>query len=157
VRGELAVERYGDAEELLNPGSELIAELRGRPELVLTVETSRPHKRGWLVFFEGVNDRDAAEAIAGSTLLVGEDRLPPLEEGAYYHYQLEGLEVVTEEGASLGRVESVLETGANDVLSVRGPKGEVLLPVIDSVVREIDPEGGRIVVALIPGLVPEDP
>jgi 16S rRNA processing protein RimM len=150
------VERYGDAEELLDPGSELIAELKGRPELLLTVETSRPHKGGWLVFFEGIEDRDAAEAIAGSTLSVNEDRLPPLEEGAYYHYQLEGLEVVTEDGKTLGRVETVLETGANDVLSVQGPTGEVLLPVIDSVVREIDHEAGRIVVTLIPGLIPEE-
>lgn len=82
--------------------------------------------------------------------------LPPMEDGAYYHFELEGLEVVTESGDRLGRVDEVLETGANDVLSVRGARGEILIPVIDSVVQEIDREGGRIVITPLPGLIPED-
>lgn len=71
---------------------------------------------------------------------------PPLPEGEFYHYELLGLDVVDLDGRLLGRVAEIIETGANDVYAVRGPEGEMLLPVIESVIREIDPANGRMVV-----------
>lgn len=71
---------------------------------------------------------------------------PPLPEGEFYHYELLGLDVVDLAGRLLGRVAQIIETGANDVYAVRGPEGEILLPAIESVIREIDPANGWMVV-----------
>ena len=79
----------------------------------------------------------------------------PLEEGEYYLYQLIGVQVETEDGEGLGQVVDVIETGANDVYVVRGPRGEVLLPAIGDVVLDLDLESKRMVVHLLAGLVPE--
>ena len=79
----------------------------------------------------------------------------PLEEGEYYYFQLVGLTVETESGERLGRLAEVLETGANDVYVVRGPRGEVLLPAVEDVIRQVDLESRRVVVRLLPGMLPE--
>jgi 16S rRNA processing protein RimM len=77
----------------------------------------------------------------------------PLEEGEYYHFQLEGMDVVTETGEWLGRVGEVLRGGAHDVYLVRGPRGEILLPAVEDVILELDLEARKMTVHLLPGLV----
>lgn len=154
VRGEVAVKRFGESEDLLRPGCELHGR-KGALEMTLTVGAARRHKTNWIVTFEGVASRTEAEALGGTTLLVEADRLPPLPEGTYYNFQLEGLVVRTTDGEDLGRIESVLETGANPVLVIRGAGGETLIPSVGQVVREVDLEAGTMTVELIPGLVPE--
>ena len=76
----------------------------------------------------------------------------PLPPGLYYHHQLIGLAVFTEEGEHLGELTEVLETGANDVYVVTGPQGELLLPVIADVIRSVDLESHRLTVHLLEGL-----
>ena len=73
----------------------------------------------------------------------------PLEEGEYFLYQLEGVEVLTDEGAFLGKIDRVIETGANNVFVVRGDEKEVLLPDTDEVVLEIDFDANRMLVHLV--------
>jgi 16S rRNA processing protein RimM len=136
VRGEVLVERFGESADLLQPGSELQGR-KGALELTLTVETAKQHTRNWIVVFEGVASRTEAEALSGTT------------------FQLEGLTVRTTDGEVLGRIDDVLETGANPVLVVRGAGGETLIPSVGQVVREVDLEAGTMTVELIPGLVPE--
>jgi 16S rRNA processing protein RimM len=154
VRGEVVVERYGESVDLLEPGVTLFGR-KGALTMDLTVGAARPHKKDWIVVFEGVASRTEAEALGGTTLLVGADRLPPLPEGTYYNFQLEGLAVRTTEGEALGRIEEILETGANPVLVVRGAGGEFLIPSVGQVVRDVDLKAGTMTVELIPGLVPE--
>jgi 16S rRNA processing protein RimM len=160
VRGEVVVNRFGREGDPLAPGSVVTARsgTEGRAEAALRVESRRPSSRGrWLVVFEGIEDRDQAAVLSGSIIGVDESSLPDLEEGRYYNFQVVGLEAVTPEGESLGTVREVWETGANDVFVVRGPKGEILLPVIAAVIREFDWEGGRVTVTPLPGLIPEEP
>ena len=83
-----------------------------------------------------------------------EDELRPLGEGEYYHFQILGLEVRTTTGEVLGRVEQIISTGSNDVFVVRGPRGEVLIPAVDDVVKSVDPAAGRIEVEVVEGLLP---
>jgi 16S rRNA processing protein RimM len=84
------------------------------------------------------------------------DELPALPEGELYQHQILGLRVVSDDGLNIGRLESILETGANDVLIVRqATGGEILLPVIDDVILDIDLDAGEIRVHLTPGLLPE--
>jgi 16S rRNA processing protein RimM len=77
----------------------------------------------------------------------------PLEKGEYYFFQLVGVRVETEGGEWLGQIVDVIETGANDVYVVHGPRGEVLLPAIDDVILDLDLESKQMVVHLIPGLL----
>lgn len=156
VRGETSVQRYGDSSEVLEAGRSLTARGGGR-DVPLTVAESRPAGGShWLVRFEGIEDRDAADALRGLELTVDESELPPLPEGRYYRFQILGLRAVTPEGEVLGTVEEIWETGANDVYVVRGGKGEILLPVIEQVIGDVDLERQTITVTPLPGLIPEE-
>jgi 16S rRNA processing protein RimM len=155
VKGEVAVLPLTEVPARFEPGSRLFAgESARRP---LTVAASRTHHHRSLVRFEEVADREVAEALSGTYLFVPAADAPPLPEGAYWPHQLVGCEVVTASGRSLGAVREVLHTGANDVWVADGPEGEVLIPALHEVVRTVDLDARRIVVAEIPGLtVPED-
>lgn len=112
----------------------------------LPVETGRRHGKGVIAKLAGVEDRDAAARLLGADIAVARSQLPRPAEGEYYWADLEGLEVLTLEGVSLGRVSHLLETGANDVLVVRGER-ERLIPFTPGIaVREVDLAGGRICV-----------
>lgn len=106
----------------------------------------RAHGKGFVVKLEGIDDRDAAAALVGIDVAAARDALPALAEGEYYWSDLIGLEVETVDGVALGRVERLFETGANDVLVVRGDRERLIPYLRDRVVRRIDPDAGRIVV-----------
>lgn len=121
------------------------------PQLV-EVESVRFHKNLILLKLAGYDNRNDAGALRGAWLQVLEEEAIPLEEGEYFLYQLVGLAVHSDQDAFLGKLDRVIETGANNVFVVRGPEGELLLPDIDDVVLDIDFDNGRMLVHLIPGL-----
>ena len=113
----------------------------------ITGAKGRPQGKGLVAQLPGVDDRDAAAALVGSDIYVAREQLPPLGKDEYYWVDLEGLEVVTTEGAALGRVSHLFGTGANDVVVVRDGTRERLVPFIQgSYVRSVDLSGGRMVV-----------
>ncbi|MDX1663933.1 MAG: ribosome maturation factor RimM [Candidatus Promineifilaceae bacterium] len=116
------------------------------------VDTVRFHKGYVLLALVDVNSRESAEMLRGAWLMVPVAEALPLEEGEVYHYQLEGLEVVSDEGEYLGELAEIIETGANEVFVVRHAEGELLLPNIEAVVKEVDLEAGRMTVHLMEGL-----
>ena len=91
-----------------------------------------------LLKFAGIDDRDEAKLLNSQWVFVAIEDAVPLAEGEMYTYQLQGLQVVTTAGESIGVVSSILETGANDVLIVNGDKGEILIPDIPDVVKTVD-------------------
>ncbi len=94
-----------------------------------------------------VADRDAVEALRGTEIYVPRSALPPPREGEYYWVDLEGLEVVTTEGARLGTVSHLFATGANDVLVARDDERERMIPfVIPQYVVSVDFQARRVVV-----------
>jgi 16S rRNA processing protein RimM len=118
------------------------------------VERVRLQKNAALIKLAGCDDRNAAEAFRGQFVQIPVEAAVPLEEGEYYHYQLVGVTVVTDQGEDLGLVTEVLDTsGANDVYVVRGPRGELLIPATAEAVRELDLEARRMVVTILPGLL----
>ncbi|WP_439544333.1 ribosome maturation factor RimM [Hyphomicrobium sp.] len=119
----------------------------GRTRFVLSVEGATA--KGLICRVEGVADRTRAETLKGTALYVSRDRLPPPEEGEYYHADLIGLAARTDEGAALGTVVAVLNYGAGDILDVRpdGASRTVLYPMSGDVVRRVDVAGGVIVLA----------
>jgi 16S rRNA processing protein RimM len=105
------------------------------------------------VTLEGLDDPDAAEALRGASVSVLTSDLPAKAPGEFYHYEAIGCEVATTDGRRLGVIEEVLATGANDVWVVRDGATEVLVPVIDNVVKAMDFGARRIVVEVVPGLL----
>lgn len=151
TKGELRVMSQTDFPQRFEAGAELWVEREDRP---LTVEHCRWHKGKAVLKLRAVDDRDQAEELRGRYLRVPGSDLAKLDEGEYYLFQLVGLTAVTEEGRELGRVKEVLQTGANDVYVVDTPRGELLLPAIQDVVKDVELAAGRLVVHLLPGLMP---
>jgi 16S rRNA processing protein RimM len=154
VRGEMRVEVLTDLPERLTWLEQVYLSRDAGDEnpQPWTVANVRFHKGYALLTLAGAGSREEADALRTMFLLVPLAEAIPLEEDEYFLYQLEGLEVYSDEGERLGLVQEVLETGANQVFVVAGPDGELLLPNIDEVVREIDVEAGRITVHLLAGL-----
>ena len=118
----------------------------------VAVESSRLAGGRVVLKLRGVSTRGAAERLRGRELAVPADQLVPLPAGSYYWHQLAGLAVETDDGRLLGQLRKVLPTGSNDVYVVDTARGELLLPAIAEVVREIDIEAGVMRVRLLPGL-----
>jgi 16S rRNA processing protein RimM len=102
---------------------------------------------------EEVGDLASAEALHGATVFIAASDLPPLKPGEFYYYQVLGMEVRLTDGRSLGMIEQVIATGANEVWEVRGAMGEVLVPVIEDVVKAIDFDSRVATIEAIPGLL----
>lgn len=151
VRGEVRVELHtSDPDRFLSLENVHIGDPTAKPT---AVRSARHHQKVTLLTFEGIDNRDQAEALRDQWLYVPLEDAIPLDEGEYYLYQLEGLSVRDGDGQELGRLVEVMETGANNVFIVRGPFGDILLPDTPEVVQDIDFEHGRMVVHLLPGLV----
>lgn len=105
-----------------------------------------------ILALDEVNTRDEAEKLRGMAIKIQRSEVPPLEEGHYYYFELEGMEVY-EEDNFLGTLTQVIETGANDVYLVKGPQGEICVPALKAVVKKVDVPGKRMDVVLPPGLL----
>jgi 16S rRNA processing protein RimM len=150
LKGELLLEVLTDYPDRLAQHEHIYV---GEAHRLCEVESLRRHGRDMLLRLKESFDCDSAERLRGEVLYVRVDDLPPLPAGVYYLHQIEGLEAFTEQGERLGRVKEILKTGANDVYVVQGDKGEILLPAIPQVIREIRLEEGRIIVRIMEGLV----
>ncbi len=154
VTGEVVVEvRTDEPETRFAPGAALRAKGSDHRERNIVVEAARAHGSRLLVRLAGVADRDAADALRGSLLVIDSEDLPPIDEpDTYYDHQLEGLRVRTTDGRDIGTVTEVLHTAAGELLAVnRGEAGEVLVPFVSAIVTsvsldacvvEIDPPDG---------------
>ncbi len=154
IKGEVTVEvRTDDPERRFAPGSVLLTD----PAHVgpLTVAAGRVHSGRLLLSFEGVRDRNAAEALRGTLLLVEVDADERLEDpDEFYDHQLVGLTAVQADGVEVGRVSQVLHLPAQDVLVVKDAHGrESLVPFVAEIVPEVDLDAGRVVLNPPPGLL----
>ena len=118
----------------------------------LAIDGGKRHGKGLIVHIKDVDDRDLAARFCQRDVAVSRAEMPSLQEGEYYWHQLEGLQVVSRFGGSehdFGKVARLMETGANDVLVVRGgsDRRERLIPYIPGeFVTDIDLEAGVITV-----------
>ena len=101
---------------------------------------------------QDVDSVHAAKRLVGQSVTVPQSSVPPPREGEYYHFQLLGLKVLTDDGECLGRVREILETGSNDVYVVSGESSEVLIPALTDVILEVRLDQGCMVVKLPEGL-----
>ncbi len=98
----------------------------------------KPHGAGWVAAFEGVTDRDGAEALTGRFIAAPREALPRTEENEYYWADLVGLEVRNKADEALGTVAGLLSTGAHDVLQVKDGDEERLIPFVAAYVLDVD-------------------
>ncbi len=119
------------------------------------VEAMRMHKEYGLLKLKEIKDRTQAESMRGLFVMVHLQDAIPLEDDEIYAYELIGLRVVAEDGREIGAIASVLETGANDVYVIESKThGELLFPVTDDTVLEINTEQGFVRVLPPDGLLP---
>jgi 16S rRNA processing protein RimM len=126
--------------------------IRGEPH---KVQGARIQGATVLLKLEDIQDRDVAAALRGAEVEVPTQEAVSLPKGQFYWHQVIGLRV--EDATShepLGEVTDIIETGANDVYIVRGQRGEILVPAIKDVVKQIDPESGRMLIQPLPGMLP---
>ncbi len=150
VGGEVSVRPLTEVGARFEPGSVLRLE-DGR---TLTVERARPHRDRVLVKFEEVADRNQADELRGSVLVIPADQAPSIDEAdRFWVHQVVGLEVVTDRGRSLGRIREVQENPANDLwVTDEG----ALIPAVRGVVVDVDLARGRVTIRPLPGLLEED-
>ncbi|MFC4305926.1 ribosome maturation factor RimM [Cohnella boryungensis] len=156
IKGELKIWPQTDFPEIrFKPGSKLlmVPPEAGEP-ITIEIVAAREQKKMYIVRVRGFDSINQVEQYKGWELKVADDERVPLEEGEYYLRDIVGCEVVTEEGEALGRITDVLSPGANDIWVVGLPKGkELLLPVIDDVVLDVDIAARKVKVHLMEGLL----
>lgn len=144
LRGEVRIAASTDVPDRFRPGAALECEDVG----VLRVESVRPGTKSTIVRFRGYRDRDAAAALGGKALYVSRAEARRAAGEAHIWADLLGLRAVDPSGTELGTLSEVLRAGETDVLIVDRPSGgQLLVPALESVVREVDVAGGRIVIA----------
>jgi 16S rRNA processing protein RimM len=146
VRGEVKVKSFTDNPRAIGRYG-LVEDESGNRRFKLTV---RGEAKGLVIArLDGIADRDQAEALKGLRLYVPRDRLPKPRRGEWYVADLIGLAAVDTGGAPLGRIRSVQNYGAGDVIELEGTDGTTeFLPFTNAVVPEVDIEGGRVVIDL---------
>lgn len=118
---------------------------------------TRFHQHNLLIRLGGVDDRNAADLLRGKLVMIRVDQSVPLEEDEFYEWEIIGMAVYTDQGEYLGDVMEIMETGANDVFVVQGgSRGPVLIPDIEDVIDDIDPDERKITITPLPGLLPGD-
>ncbi|MFI5978517.1 ribosome maturation factor RimM [Streptomyces sp. NPDC051452] len=154
IKGEVTVEVRTDEPELrLAPGAVLATDPASTGPL--TIATGRVHSGRLLLRFEGVTDRNGAEALR-NTLLIAEIDPEELPEGEdeYYDHQLMDLDVVTADGTEVGRITEISHLPSQDLFIVERPDGsEVLIPFVEEIVAEIDLVEQKAVITPPPGLI----
>ncbi len=150
IRGELRAEILTDYPERLIEKQYVYV---GPDHRRYALKGARIHQNVLLLQLEGIEDRNTADELRGELIEIVIEDAVPLEEEEYYHFQLEGMQVETDEGEHLGEIVEILSPpGANDIYVVHGARGELLVPAIADVVKEIDLEADRMVIHVIPGL-----
>ena len=154
VRGELKVYPYSEQPENFRQYKKIILlEPAGSGTETYNVVKSREQGKLAILQLEGVRTREAAEVLQGSAIGLRKADFPEPAAGEYYWHELAGLQVFTESGRELGKVDSLFATGAHDMLVVSRGKQEYFIPVNDEIIKEIDRQAGRVIVTPPPGLL----
>ena len=126
-------------------------------ETTFKIKSVRGVKSPFIVKFEGVDSIEAAQSLSAQEVLVAKEDFESLPEGEYYRFEIEGLKAFDDTGKYYGVIEEIIATGSNDVYVVRGDGKEWLVPMIDSVVQNIDLEEGKLIFHCVEGLFEDTP
>ncbi len=145
--GEVGVKTFDPASEALFEVEGVRLRLKDQSELDLTVDSIRATGKDLLVAFEGVERRSEAERLVGSTVLVAREALSAPEDGEFFQGDLVGLTAISRDGAPLGKVAEIWNTGPVPNLVIRGgERGELVVPFAEEFVPEVDLAAGEITI-----------
>lgn len=154
VRGEVKVTTF-TADPMALAAYKTLMRQDGSP--ALTIASARPAKDGLVARLKGVDDRNAAEALRGLKLYISRDSLPEPEEDEFYLADLIGLSVETAEGELLGKVKTVQDFGAGDLLEIQPRAGATWwLPFTREAVPQVLIAQGKLIAAP-PASIEADP
>lgn len=147
IRGEVLIKTYTEAPENVGAYGPLSDESGTR---TFNLKSARATPKGVVARLQGVDDRNAAEALKGIALYIERERLPAAADGEFYHADLIGLAAVDGDGKPLGEIVAVQNYGAGDLLEIRlaGSSRTELVPFTDAAVPEVDIAACRVVVIL---------
>ena len=149
LKGEIGVKPITDFPERFEQTPRVFAHKQQDPVKPLIIETVRDRSGGFLIKFKGIEDKTSAESLRGYFLAVTEDELVVLEEDEYWHWELEGLKALDEDGQEIGVLIEVVESPAHDLYVVKTTEGRRhLVPAVREFVPDIDIESGTVVVRL---------
>ena len=153
IKGEVKVTPFTDDINRFDDLKKVYVKTR-KEDRLYKVENVRYHKNMVLLKLEGIENPEQAELLKNSYLEIDREDAIPLEEGQYFIVDLIGLDVYTDEGKLLGKVDDIYNTGANDIYVVKDELGkQILLPGIKEVIKQVDLNNEKIIVHLIPGLI----
>jgi len=152
VKGRIKSKSYLVSKDTIFRLDEVFIRRSEEPAVRFQVKTLQADRKTLLLELEGIEDIDAAARLVGCRILISSDKLEKLSEDEYYWHELLGLQVTTEAGQSLGRIESIVPGENHDVYVCTGHEREILLPAIGEVIRKIDIDAGVMVVRLLEGL-----
>ena len=156
LTGEIQVQsETNDGRGVFLPGRRFHVRGAGKrvSHTTLTLETSRPHKGGFLLRFAEVSDLESARRLMGAELLLAPEELRPLDEGEFFLHELVGLEIIEPDGRSLGTIADVYDAGGQLLASVELDGRERLFPLRRETVNRIDMKARKIEVSLPAGLL----
>lgn len=148
LRGELRVEAFSPTARNIQ---------RGRPVYLdgvrRIVQEARSDRGAWIVKLGGLTDRTAAERVRGRLLEAPDAEIIRDDDESFFVHELIGMHVVTDGGREMGRIVEVMPTGANDVWVVRGDDGDLMVPAIAEVVREVKVAEGLVIITPLMGML----
>ena len=157
LKGEVRVISKTDfSEERYKVGTELMLFQENQQPIPLVIRSHRKHKNFDIVSFEEHFNIAHIEKYRDGILKISKEKIGKLEENAFYYHEIVGLEVFDEEGELLGTIKEILSPGANDVWVIgtnkEGAK-DILIPYIESVVKNVDIANNRVDVEIPEGLI----
>lgn len=154
IRGEVKVAVTTDFPTLrFKAGNRIFIDAHQSQPIPVVIKSARQQKGFLLLTFVDLEDINLIEKFKNCELMVTKAEQQPLEKGNYYYHEIIGLNVETQTGEKIGTISEITPTGANDVWVVKRPQqAELLLPVIEDVVKQVDLENNRVVVELMEGL-----
>ena len=144
IRGEVKLKSFTEDPEAIAGYGPLATKAGG----ILEIQSLKPSKNGFIARIKGVNDRNQAEALRGTELLVERDKLPEPDNDEFYYADLIGLNAETPDGESYGKVTAVHDFGAGDLLEIQltGASRTEVIAFTTKTVPAIEIENGRIII-----------
>ncbi len=153
LKGELKILSVTDFPELRYKKGKQLYIVTKEKNIAVTIKSAKVQKNMYMIVFNGLEDINLVEKYKGFDLVVSEDEQQGLEKDEYYYREIIGLTVETIEGETLGTIKEIMSPGANDVWVVnRKGQDDLLLPVIDDVIKKVDLENQKVTIELMEGL-----
>ena len=152
LKGEVKIVTWTDSPEVFEDLEYIFAKKKN-DEIKLNLKQIKYQKNNIIAKFSEINSIEEAETFKNCVLTAERDMLGELPEGVYYIADLIGCEVFSDIGENLGKISDVFNTGANDIYAVSAPqRKDLLIPVTDETVVNVDIENKKVIVHLIEGL-----